>query len=405
MEELEKKYIRLILNRCINFEQSKSLMIHCDFKEHVNFAQKVKLEANKMGIFDVCIHVNDMDEIHNYLKNTNLEDIKLNSLIDRSDWNEYALKGGALLFLQSAVPGLMDDIDEAKIKKWIDEREKSIKYYRANVSKYMFPWCIVDLPNERWARQIFGDNDNAYEQLYLSILKMCMVDKKDPLKAWDEFIQKNNYYKNRLNELEIKKMHYTNSLGTDLEVGLAQGVKWLNIDKPDYYGNHMIANMPCYEIFTTPDYRLTNGIVYSSKPLYFNDCLIDDFYITYKNGRVQNCKAKVGQRQLETLLFCNENSRYLGEVALVSKNTPIAQTGLIFNETLFDENSSSHLAIGYGAEATFIDQTLSEEEKIKRGLNVSNVHVDFMIGTDDLNIEAETAQGRKLIFKNGDWNI
>ena len=406
MEELERKYIDLILKRCVNFEQAKSLMIHCDFKEHVRFAEKIKEQANSMGINDVCIHLNDLDEIHEYLKNTPVEDIKVNPLIDRTDWNDYALKGAAIIFLNSTVPGLMEDISADKIAKWVEERATTTRYYRPNVSKYKFPWCIAALPNERWARKIFGDTDDAYEKLYSYILKMCMVDKDDPVLEWQKYIEKNNYYKNRLNELNVTKMHFYNSLGTDLTLEIPEGNIWMNLDKTDSNGGKMIANMPSYEIFTTPDYRKTNGIVYSSRPLYYNDYCIDGFSLEFKDGEIVACNAKTGQKLLEKLVFENNNTRYLGEVALVPHDSPISNTGIVFNTTLFDENASCHLAIGRGFLKSFKDNDkLSQEELIARGLNVTDIHVDFMIGTEDLNIEAETNEGKKLIFKKGNFNI
>lgn len=406
MQELEKKYIELILNRCLNFEQSKSLMIHCDLKEHITFAEKVKKEAYKIGVNDVCIHVNDLDEVHAYLKRTPVSEIKNNPIIDRTDWNDYAKKGAALLFLNSGVPGLMDDIPNEKLKRWNEIREESLKYYRKNLGSYVFPWCIVAMPNERWAKTVFQDDKNAYEKLYLNIMKMCMVDKDNPIKEWEEYISKNNYYKKRLNELKIKSLHYTNSLGTSLTVGLPEEIEWLNLDKKDVKGGQMIANMPSYEIFTTPDFRKTNGIVYSSKPLIYNDCFIDKFCIEFKDGKAISCKAELGQDKLEELLFNTPGADCLGEVALVPHDSPISNTGLIFNTTLFDENASCHLAVGRGFKKSFINSDmLSDEQLIERGYNFSNTHVDFMIGTSDLQIEADTKEGKKLIFKNGNFNI
>ena len=406
MESLEKKYINLILKRCVNFDYSKSLIIHCDFKEHVRFAEKIKEEANSIGISDVCIHVNDLDEIHEYLKNTPVEEIKVNPLIDRTDWNNYALKGAAMIFLNSTVPGLMEDIPEEKIAKWVEARATTTRYYRENVSKYKFPWCIVALPNERWAKQIFGDTKDAYEKLYLNILNMCMIDKEDPVLEWQKYIEKNNYYKNRLNELNVTKLHFYNSLGTDLTLEIPEGNIWMNLDKADANGGKMIANMPSYEIFTTPDYRKTNGIVYSSRPLYYNDFCIDDFSLEFKDGKIVSCNARTGQKLLEKLIYENKGAQYLGEVALVPYDSPISKTGIVFNTTLFDENASCHLAIGRGFVKSFKDSDkLTQEELIAKGLNVTDIHVDFMIGTEDLNIEAETNEGKKLIFKKGNFNI
>lgn len=405
MKELEEKYIQLVLQRCINFEQSKSLMIHCDFKEHIRFAEKIKSACQKIGIFDVCIHVNDLDDIHEYLKNTKVEDIVLNPLIDRTDWNNYALKGAPLLFLNSTVPGLMNDIPNEKIAKWISEREKSIKYYRANVTKYTFPWCIIALPNERWAKTIFGNKEDSYNKLYLNIMKMCMLDKTNPIDEWNNYIKRNNYYKNELKKLNVTEMHYTNSLGTDLYVKIPKNNNWINLDKNDAKGGQMIANMPSYEIFTSPDYRKTNGIVYASRPLFYNDSCIKDFSLEFKDGKVVSCRAKEGQNLLEEIINSDNNSSYLGEVALVPHNSPISNTKIVFNETLFDENASCHLALGDGFPTTINEKELNNAQLLEKGINRSGIHVDFMIGTEDLTIESDTEKGRILIFKNGNFNI
>lgn len=406
MDELENKYIELLLKKCLNFEKSKSLLIHIDLQEHEKFAKKVMTKAIEMGIKDICICANDLDDIHDYLATTDLEDIKLNPLISRSDWDIYAKKCGGLLFVNSAVPGLMDDIPVEKIQKWISERAKSETYYRKYVKSYDFSWTIAALPNKRWAKYLFPNDENSYEKLYLNILKMCMADKDDPVKAWNEYIEQNNIYKKKLNDLEITKMHYTNSLGTDLYVEKPSNNQWMNLDKKSTVGRDMIVNMPSYEIFTTPDCRKTNGIVYSSKPLIYGDSIIENFCLTFSNGQVIDCKAKVGQDILEKLIYENKNGGFLGEIALVPHDSPISNTNVVYNETLFDENASCHLALGSGFPRAFpIYDGTNEDEIIKLGFNKTNVHTDFMIGTSDLNIEADTNQGKKLIFKNGNFNI
>ena len=406
MEELENKYIELLLKKCLNFEKGKSLLIHVDFKEHLKFAEKIKEKAIEMGINDICICCNDLDDIHEYLKNTNLEDIKLNPLISRSDWDVYAKKSGGLLFLNSTVPELMDDIPTEKIQKWFSERAKSETYYRKYVKSYVFSWTIAALPNERWGKYVFPNEENSYEKLFLYILKMCMVDKKDPVIAWDEYIKQNNFYKDKLNQLEITKMHYTNSLGTDLYVEKPKENKWMNLDKKAITGRDMIVNMPSYEVFTTPDCRKTNGIVFSSRPLIYGDAIIDNFSLTFKDGHVIKCEAKVGQEILEKLIYENKNGDLLGEVALVPHDSPISNTNVVYNETLFDENASCHLALGSGFPLAFPNYNGENEEQLyELGFNKTNVHTDFMIGTGDLSIEADTNQGKKLIFKKGNFNI
>lgn len=400
---MEEKYIDLLLKRCLSFGKSKSLMINLDLEEHFDFALKVKKRANELGIFDVYIHCNDEIKVHDYLKNTDVSDIKLNELIDRSPWDEYAIKGGSLLFLLSDVPGLMDDIEPEKIQKLISEREKTCKFYRENVTKYAFPWCIAALPNERWAKSIFPNDEDACEMLESFIYKMCMVDTKNPIDAWDKYIMENNRYKNRLSELGITRMHYTNSLGTDFYIEKPIDNIWMNLDKGE---DRTIFNMPSYEIFTTPNKYSSEGIVYSSKPLIAYGNYIDDFYLEFKDGKVINCYAKKGQKALEDIISMDDNSCYLGEVALVNNDSPISNTGIVFNTTLFDENASCHFALGKAYSKCIPNfDNMNEEELNKIGYNKSIVHTDFMIGTSDLNIEADTKEGKKLIFKNGNFNI
>lgn len=406
MKELEDKYIELLLKRCVNFKQSKSLLIHLDLKEHLEFALKVKEAALNMGINDIYIHVEDLDEIHAYLKNAKVSDISKDDFIDRSVWDKYAKKGSACLFLTSDVPGLMNDIEDEKIKEWILVRNMTSPYYRSNVSKYIFPWCIAALPNERWAKSVFPDDIDAYDKLYMSILEMCMIDREDPIKAWQEWIGKNNYYKNKLNELEVTKMHYTNSLGTNLYVEKPKDCIWLNLDKTDFYGNKIICNMPSYEIFTTPDYRKTNGIVYSSRPLFYNGVCINNFFLSFKDGKIIDYGAEMGEDILKSLIYNNKNACYLGEVALVPYDSPISNTGTVFKETLYDENASCHLALGNGFDKCFPDyQNCSDQELINKGCNKALIHTDFMIGTSDLSIEADTNKGKVLVFKDGNFNI
>ncbi len=402
MQNLEEKYIELILKRCLNFEKAKALLIHIEFKEHLDFARKVKAYANKMGINDVYIHLENLERIHSYLQDMSIDDIESCMLIRRDCWDTYSKKGAALLLVDSPAPGLMDDIPQEKINKWIVERTKTAPYYNNNVSLNKFPWTIVALPNERWAKSVFGDNREAYKKLEECIYQMCMIDKENPIASWNDFIAKSNYYKNRLNELKIKTLHYTNSLGTDLTVGLPKDIIWHNIGSD---GPNLMTNLPSYEIYTTPDYRQTEGKVYVSKPTIDEGRFMDKISLEFHNGKVTSYQAKVGQEALTDVLK-QKNCAFLGEVALVAKSSPIAQSNIIFNSTLFDENSSSHIALGGGFPNCFRDyQNQDIQTLIRKGLNIAADHVDLMIGTDDLQVEAETTEGYKLILKNGEFNL
>ena len=406
MRELEDKYIELLLKRCLNLDKSNGLLISIDLKEHMPIALNAKEKAIEMGVKDVVIYQSDLDEYYDYLKNTPLEDIELNPLLDKSLRNEYAKKGAAILFFMSSIPGLMSDIEIEKINKANKLAVSTMTYYRENVSSYTFPWTIACLPNERWAKQIFSNDENAYKKLYLKIMEMCMITHDDPIKSWEEFIKRSNEYKEKLNSLEITSLHYKNSLGTDLTIGKRKDAQWMNLDKTTVNGTKLIVNMPSYEIFTSPDYRLTEGIVYASKPLIYSGNIIDKFWLEFKEGKIINYGALVGEKYLGNLINEDPNCCYLGEVALVEHNSPISNTNLVYNNTLFDENASCHLALGRGFKLVLPNgNNMSDEELRKKGINLSLAHTDFMIGTSDLEIEAETNIGRKLIFKNGNFNI
>ena len=403
--ELENKYIDLILKRCLNFEQSKSLMIHLDLKEHMPFALKIKERAESLGISDVCLDVCDLYEYHDYLKKTSLEDIDDNPLLNRSNWDLYAKKGGALLFINSDIPGLMSDIEIEKQNKATKIREKNCTYYRSNVTKYTFPWTIVAMPNLAWANSVFPNDSNAYQKLYLKIMEMCMLTEVDPILAWNEFILKSNYYKEKLNDLKITELHYQNGLGTDLHIFKNADASWINLDKTDQSGHTMIANMPSYEIFTSPDCRYTKGIVYSSRPLIFRGVVIDQFWLKFSDGKVVDFDAKIGKEALADLIYHHENANLLGEIALVPYDSAISNMKTLFYNTLYDENAACHLAIGKGFGECIKDGLkLSKEQLLEKGINDSLTHVDFMIGTSDLNITGTTKDGKEvLIFKDGNF--
>ena len=199
-------------------------------------------------------------------------------------------------------------------------------------------------------------------------------------------------------------MHYKNSLGTNLRVEMPENSIWNSAASDG--AEKTIVNMPSYEIFSSPNYLKTNGIVYSSRPLVYGGGVVEDFHIEFKDGKVINYDAKKGKEILKEIIESDSNSCYLGEVALVNNDSPISNTNLVFGTTLFDENASCHLALGDGfSDSIKNGLNMTKKELLENGINQSKNHVDFMIGTDDLEIEAETKDGIILIFKKGNFNI
>lgn len=403
MEDLENKYIELLLKRCLNFNKSKSLFISYDIVNK-KFVDKVIEKAKKMGIDDIGIDEEDINIIHKKLKEESLEEIEKDQYFNKKKWDDYAKKDASFLMLKTEFPNLMDDIDSKKIAKSKHIMRTTRELFRKKEVTYQIPWCIAALPNEIWAKDIFGNDSNAYDKLFKIICKICMVNTENPIKSWDEYLINVSKRADKLTNLQIKSMHYKNSLGTNLRVEMPENSIWNSAASDG--AEKTIVNMPSYEIFSSPNYLKTNGIVYSSRPLVYGGGVVDDFHIEFKDGKVINYDAKKGKEILKEIIESDSNSCYLGEVALVNNDSPISNTNLVFGTTLFDENASCHLALGDGfSDSIKNGLNMTKKELLENGINQSKNHVDFMIGTDDLEIEAETKDGIILIFKKGNFNI
>lgn len=403
IEELENKYVNLIIDRCLSFKRGKSLFINY-FDDNEKFVEKLVTKAKSKGIDDIYLDRHNKEERHQKLLQS-VEEIKNDDYFDASIWDEYAKKDAAFLMLSTEFPGYFVDISSENMTAASLKTRTSKPLYKLKQLTNEISWCIAVIPNKIWAKEKFPDlsEEDAYNEYFKLMCHCTMVDRENPIGEWDKFLDKQRSLVKALNDLQITRMHYTNSLGTDLVIGLSPDALW---QCAGYEGEDIIVNMPTYEVFTSPDYRLTEGIVYASKPLMYGGALVDKFWVKFKDGKVIDYDAEVGKEILKGIIESDEYSCFLGECALVDKNTAIAETNFVYGETCLDENASCHIALGdafpeclKGAEEESID------ERRDRGLNHSDNHVDFMIGTDDLNIVAETKDGEMLIFKNGEFNL
>ena len=401
MKDLDLKYIELLVDKCLWFNESKCLYINYN-KLNKEFVDKLCDYAKSKGIIDIYLEEIDYYYKRDLLNKSTLDEIKENDYFKSTIWNEYAKKDASFLFINSEMPGLMDDVEPEKLALASYLRRTTKPIFNEKRDKGLLSWCIAAYPNELWAKKIFKDNPKAYDLLYENIMKMCMVDTDNPIASWDNQLRTVDEKVKILNELKIKKLHYTNSLGTDLYLTLPDNYLYASA-----YDGKGIVNLPSYEVFTSPDYRYTEGIVYSALPLIHNGAYIDEFWVKFENGKVVDFDAKKGKEVLKGIIESDPNACYLGEAALVNNDSPISNTGLVFETTLFDENASCHIALGDGFNECLKDGlTMSEDELKEHGVNQSKNHVDFMIGTPDLNIEATLENGDKiLIFKDGNFCI
>ena len=320
---------------------------------------------------------------------------------------EYMRKGAAFLSIYASDPELLKDVEQSKIAKYQRARSRALKEYYDRIMNNYNQWCIVSVPTDAWAEKIFPKlpREESKKKLWELIFSIVRADKTDPVKEWENHLNSLKKNMNYLNKKKFKKLIYKNSLGTNLEIGLPEGHIWTAGGETSKEGVYFVANMPTEEIFTLPKKDEVNGIVYSSKPFSYSGNLIENFSLTFKEGKVVDFSAEKGKEILEKLLKSDEGSSYLGEVALVPYDSPISNSNTIFYNTLFDENASCHLALGQAYPVCLENGSEMNESQLKeKGVNISMVHEDFMVGTSDLEIVGVDQFGNEtIIMKNGNF--
>lgn len=391
-----EKYIDLLLE-CIDFKKENILFINYDEinQDLINIMVRY---LNSMGINNIYLDKENINKEQEILKNIEISNIESHPFFDDSIWNDYALKGAKFLIFRSPVPGIMDDIESLKISKSSYIKSKTKHIFNKYQLEYKINWCYAVLPNKIWADKVFYGVANSFELLQNTIYKIC---NNNSVEEWKSIFIRSKERIDKLNSLNIKELYYTNSIGTNLKIELSKNSIWCNA------ATKGITNMPSYEIFTSPDFRKTDGIVYNSKPLNYNGKIIDKFYLKFKDGKVVDYDAEVGYSALEGIIKSDSNSCYLGECAIVENDSPISKLNLTFGVTLLDENASCHLALGRGFYKCFNNwENYNEQDLLNLGLNMSQIHVDFMIGTEDMKITANTFDNKEVkIFENGKYLI
>ena len=405
MLELQEKYADMILNVCLLVKENQPLFISSN-NERADFVRILANCAYKIGVKDIYFDLIDVNLKHDMLKNLEIEDLKNSNYFNRSIWNKYAKKGAAFIMLASETPDLMNDIDSEKQSEALVYSLETREDFNDLRDKSMVPWCIAAVPTESWAKRIFPNSKEPINDLWNKIFEICGVTKDSAELELNNKLNKLSERKDKLNSYNIKKLMYTNSLGTNFTIELPDKVLWATGREKLANGDEVLVNFPTEEIFTSPNCESANGIVYSSKPLSYQDNIIDKFWIKFENGIAIDCGAEKGLDTLKSIINSCENSNRLGEVALVPYDSPISNSNTIFYETLYDENAACHLALGNSfAECIENGVNMSKEELINNKLNQCKNHVDFMIGTNDLNIKGITNTEEEIdIFTNGNFS-
>ena len=403
LEPMLIKYAELVIKLGVNLQQGQTLVISTPL-ECAPFVRTLTETAYAAGAREVAFFWQDeqLDKIK-YLH------APADIFSEFPNWQKefylsYAEQGAAFLRIAAADPDLLRDVDPTRIAAAQKTSGIHLREFRDRTMNNLNAWCVISAPTEGWARKVFPDAADPVNKLWRAILQTVRADQPDPLTAWQEHKAALQKRLQLLNEYRLQKLHFANSLGTDLTVELPVNHLWQGAADITQAGIPFIPNMPTEEIFTLPKKTGVNGRVYSAMPLVYHGNLIDEFSLTFKDGRVCEATAKTGVQHLHNLLEVDEGARYLGEVAIVPFDSPIANTKILFYNTLFDENASCHLAFGRAYPGSLAMVIGSAEELLARGVNDSLIHVDFMIGTADLEITGTTESGEKVtIFKQGNF--
>lgn len=398
-------YALLAVKIGINIQPGQTLVISAD----IGSAELVRLivrQAYQAGA--KLVKVNYSDEM---VTRTRYELAPSESFLEPPKWQadeleDLARNGAAFLSVVSTNPDLLNGIEAGRIADNQRTAGQAMAPYRELMMSNQVSWSIVAYPSTTWAAKVFPDAapEEQVELLWEAIFKAVRADQDNPVEAWSSHLGGLKQRCDILNSRKYRKLHYT-APGTDLTLELPEGHIWCQAGAVNGRGVPFLANIPTEEVFTAPLKTGANGKVSSTKPLSYGGNIIDRFTLTLENGRVTDFTAEVGQEALASLLAMDEGSAYFGEVALVPFHSPISESGILYYTTLYDENASCHLALGAAYAFTLQDGiAMTKEQLAGHGMNQSLTHVDFMMGSPEMNIDGITDDGKsEPIFRAGNW--
>ncbi|UTH01976.1 aminopeptidase [Macrococcoides canis] len=404
-EEQLKQYAALLVKVGMNVQPEQRVYIRAtvDAKDFVHFVVEAAYEA---GASDVKVNYTD-DKLaqlnFKYRNQETFESVPQYLVDERMDYaNDYA----AQLALISSSPENLKDADPKKVSANMKAYGRAFKDYMKMMQSDQFSWTVAAYPSTAWAKLVFPDLDEteAFEKLLDAILDSVRMNSENPEAAWTQHNDNLHSKADYLNNKKYVALRYK-APGTDLEIGLPEGHIWCGASSVNKDGTEFMANMPTEEVFTVPHKDKVNGYVSSTLPLSYGGNIIDNFKLTFKDGKVVDFEAQTGQDILEGLLNTDDAAKYLGEVALVPHDSPISNSKILYYNTLFDENASCHLALGSAYPFCLEGgKELDESGLAAAGLNNSITHEDFMIGSAEMNIYGVTSEGNEEeIFLNGNW--
>jgi aminopeptidase len=408
-QELLKKLAKLAVEIGANVQKGQLVWVNSS-TETKELARLIVEAAYEAGAKRVAVQWSD-----DYVSRAGLDKMSIETLEEVPQWSIDKLhyfidQGGCVISVTSPIPGLNSGLDPVKMQKAAIARSKAMDFYRNHMMGNRSQWSIVAAPNQVWAEKVFPNlkGEEAVDALWDAILKASRVtETNNPVAEWDlhnETLLKHNKI---LNDFDFVSLHFKNSLGTDLVVKLVEDHVWAGGGENSTQGVYFNPNIPTEENFSMPDRNGVDGKVVATKPLNYQGNLVEDFWLDFKDGKVVDYGAKKELATLKNLVDLDEGSSRLGEVALISHDSPISNSNILFYNTLFDENASCHLALGRAYPMNVKGGTDMTPEQLKAaGANSSMTHVDFMFGSEDMNIVGTKKDGSKVqIFEKGNFIV
>lgn len=408
MDSLKKnleKYADLAVKVGINAQKGQELVILAPISA-ADFVRIIAKKAYEAGVKNLHVDWNDEELSLIKFMNAPEEAFKEYPMWRAKGLEELAEKGASFLSISAQNPDLLKDVNPELVALQNKTNAIALQNWRKYIQSGKVTWTIVSVPTKEWSQKIFPElsEDERVMKLWENIFKVTRVDTENPVESWNNHLKNLNTKLDFLNGKKFKKLHYKSKI-TDLLVELPEKHLWVGGGLKTQNGVDFVPNMPTEEVFTMNLKTGVNGVLGSTKPLNYGGNVIENFTLTFKDGKIIDFTAEKGYDTLKGLIETDEGSRYLGEVALVPHHSPVSDTNIIFYNTLFDENASNHFAIG-NAYPLCIEggAAMTKEELEKNGANTSLTHVDFMIGSEDMDIDGETPDGEIIpVFRNGNW--
>jgi len=410
-QEKLQKYADIAVHVGLNLHPGQNLLIRGPMVYGVPFSAAPLVHAITKSAYEAGAKLVDVLWGDEQMELLRFQNAPRDSFHEFSDWKatgpyENVKAGGAAMTIMGSDPDLLSQQDPQLVSQYYQTCWEKLDPFLKIAGRNDINWLVLAVPSAGWCAKVFPDLsvEEREDRMWETLFNLCRIDQPDPVQAWKDHIRELTARSSYLNRKAYTTLHYT-APGTDLTVGLPDGHDWHAAQSNCALGFPFTANIPTEEVYTLPHRERADGIVSSSKPLNYNGLLIDGIVLKFEHGRVVEASAKTGESVLRDMIATDEGAAHLGEVALVPYSSPISLSGLLFYNTLFDENAACHLALGKAFETTLKDgASLTPEQFVAAGGNSSLIHVDFMIGSNQMDIDGITRTGEtEPILRSGDW--